>query len=107
MGAIVPAVEKRTKAVTLLVAGLAFQPALPEVDSLHYLSRMTQPVLMLNGQYDYFFPVETSQRPMFELFGTPDEDKKWLVYPGTHNVPEQEFIKESLAWLDRYLGPVE
>jgi dienelactone hydrolase len=106
MGGIVPAVEQRAKVVVLLVAGLAFQDSLPEVDVLHYLQRITQPVLMINGQYDFFFPVETSQRPMYELLGTPEEHKKWLVYPGTHSAPRQEYVKETLAWLDKYLGSV-
>jgi dienelactone hydrolase len=106
MGGIVPAVERRVKAVVLLVAGLTFQDALPEIDVINYLERITQPVLMINGQYDFFFPVETSQRPMYELLGTPEEHKKWLVYPGTHSAPRQEYVKETLAWLDKYLGPL-
>ena len=43
---------------------------------------------------------------MFELLGTPAGDKKRLVFPGGHSVPRTEMIKESLEWLDRYLGPV-
>jgi hypothetical protein len=43
---------------------------------------------------------------MFDLLGTPAADKKRLVYPGGHSVPKTEQIKESLAWLDRYLGAV-
>lgn len=30
-----------------------------------------------------------------------------MVYPGGHSVPRTEMIKDSLRWLDRYLGPVE
>ena len=29
------------------------------------------------------------------------------VYDSDHAIPRNEFIRESLAWLDRYLGPVE
>jgi len=61
---------------------------------------------MINGEYDYFFPVETAQRPMFELIGTPEEDKKWVVFPGSHSVPKEDLIRETLDWLDRYLRPV-
>jgi hypothetical protein len=43
---------------------------------------------------------------MFELLGTPAEHKKRMVFPGGHSVPRTEMIRESLAWLDRYLGPV-
>jgi dienelactone hydrolase len=106
MGAILPAVEKRIKANVLYVAGLLFQRALPEADQINYVTRVTQPTLLLNGELDFFFPPETSQRPMFELLGTPPEHKKRLVFPGGHSVPRTEQIRESLAWLDRYLGPV-
>jgi dienelactone hydrolase len=107
LGAILPAVEKRIKANILYVAGLNFQRALPEVDEINYVTRVTQPTLILNGELDFFFPPETSQRPMFELLGTVAKNKKRLVFPGGHSVPRTEQIKESLQWLDRYLGPVE
>ena len=29
-----------------------------------------------------------------------------MLYEGGHDVPRTELIKESLAWLDKYLGPV-
>jgi pimeloyl-ACP methyl ester carboxylesterase len=106
MGAILPATEKRIKANVLYVAGLNLQRALPEVDELNYVTRVTQPTLILNGELDFFFPAETSQRPMFDLLGTPAAHKKRLVFPGGHSVPRTEMIKESLEWLDRYLGPV-
>jgi len=106
MGAIIPAVEPRIKASVLIVAGLNFQPALQEVDQVHYLPRITTPVLMLNGKYDFFFPYETSQLPFFELLGTKNEDKKIFVYEDGHNVPLTEAAKEMFAWLDLYLGPV-
>lgn len=104
LGAIVSAGEPRFKAVVLHVAGLMFQRALPEVDQINYLPRVTQPTLMLNGELDFFFPVETSQKPMFELLGTAEEDKRYRVYPGGHSVPRVGVIREALAWLDRYLG---
>ena len=107
MGSIMPAIEKRIRANILYVAGFTFQRALPEVDAINYVTRVTQPTLMLNGELDFFFPVETSQKPMFELLGTPPEQKRRLIYPGGHSVPRVETIKETLAWLDKYLGPVE
>ena len=107
MGAILPAIEPRIRTNILYVAGMNFQRALPEVDQINYVTRVRQPTLILNGELDFFFPTETSQKPLFELLGTPAEDKKRLVYPGGHSVPRIEMIKESLQWLDRYLGPVE
>ncbi len=106
MGAIMPAIEKRIRANVLYVAGLIFQRALPEVDAINYITRVTQPTLMLNGELDFFFPVETSQKPMFELLGTPAEHKRRLTFPGGHSVPRVETIKQTLGWFDRYLGRV-
>jgi len=105
MGGIIPAVEKRIKAVVLNVGGMDMGKALPEADQINYLPRVTQPVLMLNGTYDMFFPVESSQKPMFRLLGTPQDQKKMLVYQSGHLVPQTEFIKETLTWFDTYLGP--
>jgi len=42
---------------------------------------------------------------MFRLLGTPESQKKMLVYASGHLVPSTEFIKETLAWLDTHLGP--
>jgi dienelactone hydrolase len=107
MGAIMVAVEKRIKVSVFLVGGLFFERTLPEIDPIHYLPRITTPVLMLNGKYDFYFPYETSQLPFFELIGTRKEDKRLLAYEMSHIVPRTDLIKETLAWLDRYLGPVE
>ncbi len=107
MGGIIPAVEKRIKAVVLNVGGMEMNKSLPEVDQIHFLPRVTQPVLMLNGKYDMFFPVETSQMPMFNFLGTPKKDKKIMVYEAGHLVPRTDFVKETLLWLDKYLGAVK
>ncbi len=107
MGALMPAVEDRIKACVLIVPGLYFQKSLPEVDPFNFVSHVKVPVLMLNGHFDFFFPVETSQEPMFRLLGTPNHDKRHVVYETGHNIPRDELIKETLDWLDRYLGPVK
>ena len=104
LGGILPAVEKRIRAVILYVAGFSFQRPLPEADAINYVSRVTQPTLMLNGELDFYFPKETSQRPMFEMLGTPDEYKRWMTFPGAHSVPRVEMVREVLGWLERYLG---
>jgi hypothetical protein len=62
---------------------------------------------MINGRYDTNFLYETSIKPMFDLLGTPDEHKDLKLYETDHIPPRNEFIKEILAWLDRYLGPVK
>ncbi len=107
MGGIIPAVEKRIKTVVLHVGGMEMQKAFPEVDQINFLPRVYQPVLMLNGRFDMYFPVETSQMPMFNLLGTPSKDKKIIIYDTGHLVPRTDLIKETLAWYDKYLGPVK
>jgi len=81
--------------------------SLPEADQLNYLPRVKQPVLMLNGKYDMFCPLETSQKPMYNFLGTPKEDKKIIIYDAGHLVPKIEFVKETLLWYDKYLGTVK
>jgi formylglycine-generating enzyme required for sulfatase activity/dienelactone hydrolase len=105
MGGIIPAIEQRIKVIILNVGGMVMNKSLPEVDQINYLPRVRQPVLMLNGAYDMYFPVETSQKPLFRFLGTPENQKKMIVYPSGHVVPQTDFIKETLAWLDTYLGP--
>jgi formylglycine-generating enzyme required for sulfatase activity len=106
MGAIVPAVEPRLKVCVLALGGIDFQRSLPEVDVINFLPRVKQPVLMLNGRYDFFFPVESTQEPFYQLLGSKKDQKKHLLYETGHNVPRNDLIKESLNWLDQYLGPV-
>lgn len=107
MGGIMPAVETRIKAVVLHVGGMEMTKALPEVDQINFLPRIRQPVLMLNGKYDMYFPVENAQKPMFNFLGTPEEDKKIIIYDTGHLVPRNELIKETLAWYDKYLGLIK
>ncbi|HEX2758769.1 MAG TPA: hypothetical protein VHP60_09765, partial [Thermoanaerobaculia bacterium] len=104
---IVLAVESRFKTAILESGGLEFQRALPEADQINFVSRVKIPVLMLNGRYDHFFPVESSQLPLFRLLGTPAKDKKHVIYESGHAPPRKDFIRESLDWLDKYLGPVK
>jgi serine/threonine protein kinase/formylglycine-generating enzyme required for sulfatase activity/dienelactone hydrolase len=106
MGGILPAVETRFKALILISPGFFLQERLPEVDQLNFAPHVKAPVLILNGRYDFLWPPRISQEPMFRLLGTPTEHKRRVVYDTGHNVPRTEMIKESLNWLDKYLGPV-
>jgi dienelactone hydrolase/tRNA A-37 threonylcarbamoyl transferase component Bud32 len=102
MGSVIPALDERVKLEVLIVGGFSMQRPMPEVDQINFASRVRVPVLMLNGRYDFFFPVDASQRPMFETLGTPKADKRHLLYDTGHGIPRVETIKETLAWLDRY-----
>ncbi|HET6218280.1 MAG TPA: protein kinase, partial [Acidobacteriaceae bacterium] len=106
MGALLPAVETRFKALILIAPGFFLQESLPEVDQVNFAPHVKAPVLMLNGRFDFIWPPRISQEPMFRLLGTPTEHKRRVVYDTGHDVPRTEMIKESLNWLDKYLGPV-
>jgi eukaryotic-like serine/threonine-protein kinase len=105
-GAIIPAVEDRLKTSILNVGGM-WSGVRPEVDSINYVGRVKIPTLMLNGRYDMTFVYETDVKPMFDLMGTPREQKKLVLYDTDHIIPRNEYIKETLAWLDKYFGPVK
>jgi pimeloyl-ACP methyl ester carboxylesterase len=98
-------VEGRLKVSVLKVGGLwPWSAARPEASQINYISHVTVPTLMLNGKYDMALPYATSVKPMFDLLGTPAKDKVLKVYDSDHFVPQAEFVKETLAWLDKYLG---
>jgi serine/threonine protein kinase/dienelactone hydrolase len=105
-GAFVPAVEDRLKASVLISGGFTGMER-PEVNPVNYASHVKIPTLMLNGRYDTILPPQISQRPMFDLLGTPASDKQWKLYDTDHLPPRNEYVKETLAWFDRYLGPVK
>lgn len=104
-GALIPAVEDRFKVSIINAGGLGGNPR-PEADPLNYVTRVKIPTLMLHGVYDRNVNFDFEAMPMFDLLGTPKEHKKLITYETDHIIPEKEFIKESLAWLDKYFGPV-
>jgi formylglycine-generating enzyme required for sulfatase activity/dienelactone hydrolase len=106
LGGLVPAVETRIKVCVFALGGLDFHRSLPEVDAINFLTRVKQPALLLNGRYDFFFPVESSQEAFYRLLGAKKEQKKRVIYETGHNIPRNELIKETLNWLDQYFGPV-
>jgi cephalosporin-C deacetylase-like acetyl esterase len=108
MGAIIPAVEDRLRVGVILLGGLAAGRSRPEVDQINFISRVKIPILMLNGKYDSLEPVSSAQLPMFRMWGTPEQQKRHVIYESNgHSVPRNEAIKETLDWLDKYLGPIK
>jgi formylglycine-generating enzyme required for sulfatase activity/dienelactone hydrolase/predicted Ser/Thr protein kinase len=101
------ALEPPLRAAVLAACGLLRGPAPPEIDRLNFAPRVRQPVLLINGRDDFLFPLETSQRPLFALLGTPTRDKRLALLDGGHVLPRsKDLIRETLDWFDRYLGPV-
>jgi cephalosporin-C deacetylase-like acetyl esterase len=110
LGAVIPALEERLDVSVLLGGGfnlLVFPPPLPQANQINYVTRVRIPTLILDGRYDSMLPPKTSSQPMFDLLGTPPENKRLILYETDHIPPRTEYIKETLAWLDKYLGLVK
>jgi dipeptidyl aminopeptidase/acylaminoacyl peptidase len=106
MGGIIPAVENRLALCVFVLGGLPGHQRYPEADPINYVSRITIPVLMLNGRYDSNFPLEETVRPFYKLLGTPEKNKRLVVYDTDHYVEKSDMVREVLDFLDKYLGPV-
>jgi len=58
--------------------------------------RVTVPLLLLGGRYDYIFPVDARQMPLIDPLGTPDEDKRHVIFEDGHlPLPRAEMIREN------------
>jgi formylglycine-generating enzyme required for sulfatase activity/dienelactone hydrolase/predicted Ser/Thr protein kinase len=101
------ALEPRLKVGVLFWGGAWGRGTPAEVDAFHFAPHSRAPTLMVNGRYDFTFPLESSQLPLFRLLGTPQKDKRHFVIEAGHPALDQEAVREALAWLDRYLGPVK
>jgi dienelactone hydrolase len=109
-GPIMLALEDRFKAAVFVVGGFYVWGDLPTaMDPVIFAPRVNTPVLMVNGKEDFFFPLRTSQIPMYERLGTAQDDKEHKLYPGGHGLFglfSKQIRGDVLAWLDCYLGPV-
>ncbi|HEV7519722.1 MAG TPA: protein kinase [Candidatus Angelobacter sp.] len=107
LGALMTAVEKRFKVAILSAGGCSNSKILPEADPMNFAPRAKLPVLMINGRFDFMIPLETCQEPFFRLLGAAPQDKKHIIFDTGHSPPQLPVMKESLDWLDHYLGPVK
>lgn len=76
----------------------------PAADPAKFAGHIKVPTIMLNGIYDEICPYETSQKPTFELLGTPAEHKVHKTYRCGHPIIglfREEFKRDVLEWLDR------
>jgi eukaryotic-like serine/threonine-protein kinase len=108
-GVIYTAIEDRFKAVVFLDGGFFLGPRVEGRDQLDFAPRLKKPVLMVNGKYDFTFPPDQSQAPMFARIGTPAADKSRVVFDTPHDISQVKgaLSKEVLAFLDKYLGHVK
>jgi pimeloyl-ACP methyl ester carboxylesterase len=110
LGVIVVALEPRLRTAVLMDGGLSIAVGLgPEVDGFNFAPRIKVPVLMVNGRYDFTFPVASSQDPLFRLLGSPERDKRHVLLDAAHDTSSDRtgLIREVLQWLDQYLGTVK
>ncbi len=109
MASIMLAMETRLSAAVLYSGGYLMVQRSPEIDDFNYTPRVRAPVLMINGRYDFDFRLETSAEQMFKRLGTPADRKKLVVFDSGHNISvfRGKMIRETLDWLDCYLGPVK
>jgi dienelactone hydrolase len=110
IGPLFVALEDRIKAAVFVAGGcwVWHDSSHPAADPAKFAAHVKVPTAMFNGIYDAIFPYDTSQKPTFELLGTPDEHKVHKTYPAGHGVLIlAEFERDILAWLDKYLGPIE
>jgi eukaryotic-like serine/threonine-protein kinase len=100
--------QNRLKSAIFLDGGYFLFPPPPGTDQADFAPRMKKPVLMVNGRYDFSFPLEKSQNPLFAMLGTPAQDKRHIVLDTPHDVTQDrpQLIKVVLDWLDHYLGRV-
>jgi eukaryotic-like serine/threonine-protein kinase len=104
------ALDSRLKTGVMLMGGLGSTAPAPEADPFNFLPRVHVPILMLNGDQDFIFPLQTLQLPLFEAVGTPAADKRHVLYPGGHEIgstKRSQIIQEVVGWLDKYLGRVQ
>ena len=102
LGPIFLANEDRIGCAVWQVAGLGARDMRPEANPINYLSKIKQPVLMLNGIYDQYFPHETSQMPMYDLLAVQEPYKKMITYESAHSPPKSQTSKEILEWFNNF-----
>jgi len=110
VGPLFVALEDRIKAAVFVAGGcwVWHDSSHPAADPAKFAAHVKVPTAMFNGIYDAIFPYDTSQKPTFELLGTPDEHKVHKTYPAGHGVLIlAEFERDILEWLDKYPRPVE
>jgi eukaryotic-like serine/threonine-protein kinase len=101
--------QERLRTAVFLDGGFFLEKPEPGRDQADFVPRMKKPVLMVNGRYDYTFPPQTAQDPMFAMLGTPTGEKEHLVLDTPHDVSEDRgrLVPAVLAWLDKYLGGIQ
>ena len=97
------ALEPRIKGAVVIAGGLRYNYP-PETQPANFMPRVHVPMLLINGDADFETTPKARER-YISLLGTTE--KKGITLEGGH-VPSDyvSVIRETLAWYDKYLGPV-
>lgn len=100
MGVNILAIEDRLKTGVLAVGGISLDDVREEIQPEKYAARIKMPTLLLNGRYDYFFPYQSSQLPLYNLLNLDKENKRHVVVEEAHYVPSHIAVEETLNWIN-------
>ena len=103
-GCVAGAVEKRLGALVLVAGGVSGASPAVETTEYAYAPLVSAPVLMVNGVYDTFFPVESSQPALFELLGSQIKDREKL--DRDHDIPPSDIAEQVDRWLSLHFGEI-
>jgi eukaryotic-like serine/threonine-protein kinase len=104
-GGFLTAVDTRIKTNIFYAGGLK-RMGRPEADLAYFLPRVTIPTLMINGRFDSLFGLDAILN-MYNLLGTPDEEKRLVLLDSDHLAPMSDVINETTLWLDQHFGEVD
>ena len=104
-GSYLTAVDPRIK-TNIFYAGGLNRRGRPEADMAYFLPRVKKPTLMINGRFDSLFGLEAIMS-MYNLLGTPGDEKKLVLFESDHLAPMADVISETNLWLDQQLGEVD
>jgi dienelactone hydrolase len=102
------AYERRFRSAVLYSGGFGKQESQESLDQrVGLAARIQLPLLMLGGRHDFSNPVG-HQEALFRAYGTPSGDKRIRILDdaGHWPLPRNEVIRETVDFLDRYMGPV-
>ena len=101
------ALEQRFGAAVLIGGGVFLLDMPPSEQPYNYLPRVRQPVLMLSGRWDIDVDVD-AQEAMLRMLGTRTDQKQRIVFDAGHGyLPHNQFVRATLDWYDRHLGPTQ
>jgi eukaryotic-like serine/threonine-protein kinase len=101
------ALDERIRVGVAHAGGLSSTALPAEIDPINFAPRVRQPFLLVNGRFDSGYPVDLLQKPLLRLLGTPEKDQRLVLVESGHSLNRSlERVRETIDWLDRYLGPV-